>query len=153
MPDGIFLWGFIPAVFTGTWWPSRKTRLLEVFGFNSVYETQNQPSLQHNGIKMWGFSRRSVLSENQGEVWMMTSRGIWLIHNQITGQSQKEMDKHKYYIWFQDKNKNVVFALCSCKLTRLSEETSLNSCRSFPKMDLCVFLNGWMVPCKFKPYG
>lgn len=37
-------------------------------------------------------------------------------------------------------------------LTRLSEDTSLNSCRSFPKMDLCVFLNGWIVPWKFKAH-
>ncbi len=33
--------GFIPAAFTGTWWPDRKTGLLEVFGFESVWDTES----------------------------------------------------------------------------------------------------------------
>lgn len=77
---------------------------------------------------------------------MMTSRRIWLIDNQITEQSQKKKEINTNITSdFRTKTtppKKVVFALRSHKLTRLSEETSLNSCRSFPKMDLCVFLNG-----------
>lgn len=44
-----------------------ETGLLEVFGFDSVYETQSQTSLKHNGIIKWGFFKRSLPSENQEE--------------------------------------------------------------------------------------
>lgn len=73
--------------FAGTWWPTRKTGLMEVFGFDSVYETQNQTSLSHNGIIKWGFSRRQELNDTrERSAW--GQRGGLVVDNLILGEKQ-----------------------------------------------------------------
>lgn len=107
------------AAFTGTQRLGRKTGLLEVFGFDCVDTESNQLTAEWDqNVRRWQPSDTKT-TVKWSETW-----------------SQKHNSSHKYH------------SVSLHTLTRLSEDTSRNSCRSFPKMDLCVFLNGWMVPCR-----